>query len=102
MTIATARKTLALIAVLTTAMAYSVRPIQTQSRSSNPAVLYEGARLIPGDGSQPIVSAAMLVENGMITRIGAKGSVNAPRTALRVDLTGKTVMPTLVNTHGHP
>jgi imidazolonepropionase-like amidohydrolase len=95
------RKTLALIALGAVAMMCSVRPIRTQSRSSTTAVLYEGARLIPGDGGQPIVSAAMLVENGMITRIGAKGSVNAPG-ALRVDLTGKTLMPTLVNAHGHP
>jgi len=96
------RKTLALTAVLAVSMAYFVRPTQTQSRSSTPAVLYEGGRLIPGDGSKPIESAAMLVENGMITRIGVKGNVNAPRAALRVDLTGKTVMPTLVNAHGHP
>ena|SRR2546425_13266481 len=89
------RKTLALTAVLAVSMAYFVRPIQTQSRSSTPVVLYEGSRLIPGDGSKPIESSAMLVENGMITRIGIKGNVNAPRAALRVDLTGKTVMPTL-------
>ena len=44
----------------------------------------------------------MLVENGVITRVGAKGGVNAPRGALHIDLTGKTVMPTLINTHGHP
>src|SRR4030095_1292332 len=56
----------------------------------------------PCNGSQPIANAAMLVENGMITKIGAKGSVEAPRGALRVDLTGKTLMPTLINTHGHP
>jgi len=96
------RKTLAFTAVLAVVAAYSVLPIQTQFRSSTPVVLYEGARLIAGNGSQPIVSAAMLVENGMITRIGVKGNVNAPRTALRVDLTGKTIMPTLVNAHGHP
>jgi imidazolonepropionase-like amidohydrolase len=88
--------------VVTVAMTYSVRPIRTQSRSPNTVVLYEGARLIPGNGSQAIASAAMLVENGMITRIGAKGSVNAPRTASRVDLTGKTIMPALINAHGHP
>ena len=96
------RKTFVFIAVLTVAMTYSVRPIQTQSRSSNSVVLYEGARLIPGNGSHAIASAAMLVENGRITRIGAKGSVNAPRAASRVDLTGKTIMPALINTHGHP
>jgi imidazolonepropionase-like amidohydrolase len=38
----------------------------------------------------------------MITRVGAKGSVNAPAGASRGDLTGKTIMPTLINTHGHP
>ena len=66
------------------------------------AVLYEGARLIPGDGSGRIESGAMLVEHGMITRIGAKGAVNVPRGTTRVDLTGKTIMPTLINAHGHP
>jgi imidazolonepropionase-like amidohydrolase len=96
------RKTLALTALLTLTMAYSVRPIQPQTRSSNPVVLYEGSRIIPGDGRQPIASAAMLVENGTITKIGANGSVEAPRTAVRVDLTGKTIMPALINAHGHP
>jgi imidazolonepropionase-like amidohydrolase len=66
------------------------------------AVLYEGARLIPGDGSGPIESGAMLVENGAITRIGAKSAVNVPRGTTRVDLTGKTIMPPLINAHGHP
>ena len=66
------------------------------------AVIYEGARLIPGDGSPAIENAAMLVENGNITKIGPKGQVTAPAGARHVDLTGKTVMPTLVNAHGHP
>jgi imidazolonepropionase-like amidohydrolase len=67
-----------------------------------PAVLYEGERIIPGDGSRPIESGAMLVENGTITKIGSKGGVNAPPRATRVDLKGKTIMPTLINAHGHP
>jgi imidazolonepropionase-like amidohydrolase len=67
-----------------------------------PAVLYEGARLIPGDGSRPIESGAILVENGTITKIGSQGSVTAPRGTARVDLRGKTIMPTLINAHGHP
>ena len=33
-------------------------------------VLYEGARLIPGDGSAAIEDAAFLVENDTIARIG--------------------------------
>jgi imidazolonepropionase-like amidohydrolase len=75
--------------------------IRTQSQSSNAAVLYEGARLIPGDG-RPIASADMLVENGIITKIGSKGTVTPPRGVSRVDVTGKTIMPALINAHGHP
>jgi imidazolonepropionase-like amidohydrolase len=96
------RKTLHLTALFIVAVSFYALPIRTQSRPANAGVLYEGERLIPGDGSPAIASAAMLVENGMITRIGPKGSVSAPRSALRVDLTGKTIMPTLINAHGHP
>jgi imidazolonepropionase-like amidohydrolase len=98
MTAKVIRKTFC-IAVLTVAMTHSVWPV---GPIQNSVVLFEGARLIPGNGSSAIASAAMLVENGSITGIGAKGSVNAPRNASRVDLTGKTIMPALINTHGHP
>jgi len=96
------QKVFALIAVLIIAMTLSVRPTRTQSRSADSIVLYEGARLIPGNGRPAIEGAAMLVENGMITRVGTKGSINAPRSASHSDLTGKTIMPALINTHGHP
>ena len=89
--------------VLLASAIVSLAPVvNTQTRPVTTTVLYEGARLIPGDGSQPIASSAMLVERGLITRIGAKGSVTAPAGASRIDLTGKTVMPTLINAHGHP
>ncbi|HXJ03219.1 MAG TPA: amidohydrolase family protein [Micropepsaceae bacterium] len=63
--------------------------------------LYEGARLIPGDGSAPIENSAFLVTGTQFTRIGRKGEIPLPAGATRVDLTGKTVMPTLVDMHGH-
>jgi imidazolonepropionase-like amidohydrolase len=69
--------------------------------SQGNAVLYEGARLIVGDASAPIESGAFVVQNGHITAIGQKGSVKAPAGATRVDLTGKTVMPTMNNVHIH-
>jgi imidazolonepropionase-like amidohydrolase len=80
----------------------SVQPVRTQANRSAPAALYEGARLISGDGSAPIADSAFLVENGTITRVGRKGEVTPPAGAGRIDLTGKTVMPTLINAHGHP
>src|SRR5216117_3995121 len=89
-------------ALFVLATSYSAVLVKTQTRAPAAAVLYEAARFIPGDGSQPITNGAMLVENGTITKIGPKGSVDVPRGAVRVDLGGKTVMPTLINTHGHP
>jgi imidazolonepropionase-like amidohydrolase len=65
------------------------------------AVVYEGARLIIGDASAPIEQGAFVVQNGRIVSIGKTGSVQAPSGAARVDLTGKTVMPTLNNIHIH-
>ena len=82
--------------------AFLSQPALSQTQTRGAAVLYEGARLIPGDGSRPIEVSAMLVENGVIARVGPKGRTTAPAGAARVDLTGKTVMPTLINPHGHP
>jgi imidazolonepropionase-like amidohydrolase len=65
------------------------------------SAIYEGARLIIGDANAPIENGAFVVRNGRITAIGPKGSVKAPAGAARVDLTGKTVMPTLNNIHVH-
>jgi len=64
------------------------------------ATLFEGARLIIGDG-RTIDNGAMLVEGDSITRVGRKGGVAAPAGSTRVDLTGKTIMPGMVLAHGH-
>ncbi|MDB5811881.1 MAG: hypothetical protein JWN94_4003 [Betaproteobacteria bacterium] len=65
-------------------------------------VLYEGARLIPGDGGTAIADSALLVENGTIKQVGRRGAIAPPAGAARVNLAGKTVMPALINTHAHP
>ena len=72
-----------------------------QQPSASRATLYDGARLIVGDGSTPIEDAAFLVENARFTRVGRRGEVQVPPGAARVDLTGKTVIPALVDGHSH-
>jgi imidazolonepropionase-like amidohydrolase len=71
------------------------------SQSSRPATIYEGARLILGDATAPLEGGAFVVQNGRITAIGRKGAISAPAGATHVDLTGKTVIPTLINVHVH-
>jgi len=96
------RRTMALGGLMMFAASCSMQPAETQTNPPAAVTLYEGARLIAGNGSAPIESAAFLVEDGTITRVGNKGEIEAPAGAARVDLTGKTVMPTLVDAHGHP
>jgi len=61
---------------------------------------YEGARLIMGDG-RVIENGTLVVEGSRITQAGAAADVKVPTGAKRVSLTGKTVMPMLIDTHVH-
>ena len=71
-----------------------------QARTTGVTV-FEGARLITGDGSAPIENSAFIVENNRFTQIGRQGEVKVPARAARVNLTGKSVMPAKVDLHGH-
>ena len=64
-------------------------------------VAYEGATLITGDGGPPLGGGVLVVDQGVITDVGLATNVTIPEGATVVDLTGKTVMPTLVDLHGH-
>jgi imidazolonepropionase-like amidohydrolase len=63
--------------------------------------VFEGARLITGDGSAPIENAAFVVDGGRFVQVGRAGELQAPAGARRVNLTGKTVMPAIVDAHTH-
>jgi imidazolonepropionase-like amidohydrolase len=66
-----------------------------------PVTVFEGARVIVGDGRAPIENATIVVNGAKIAQVGRAADVKAPAGATRVSLTGKTVMPTIVDTHVH-
>src|SRR5256885_68275 len=74
-------------------------PISSQTRRT--ATWFEGARLIIGDKTPAIENSAFLVEGDSFTWVGKKGERQPPANAARVDLTGRTVMPTLIDGHNH-
>lgn len=78
----------------------SPSPVESAGAVSS-AVLFEGARLIAGDDNPPIENSAFLVQDRKFVRVGRRGEVEAPPGAAVVDLTGKTVMPGIVDAHGH-
>jgi imidazolonepropionase-like amidohydrolase len=61
---------------------------------------FEGARLIVGDGSI-VENATLIVDGAKIVQAGRAADVQVPAGALRVNVTGKTVMPMLIDTHVH-
>ncbi len=61
---------------------------------------YTGARVIDGTGAV-IADAVVIVRDGRFVEVGPAGRVQVPASATRVDLTGKTLMPGIVNAHGH-
>lgn len=78
-----------------------VVPVVVEAQQPAAVTVFEGARLITGDGSAPVENAAFIVQNGRFTAVGRKGQLKVPSGAARVDLTGKTVMPAIVDAHKH-
>lgn len=65
-----------------------------------PPTIYENARLITGTGEAPIEQGSFVVQDGRITALGNAG-LPAPPGAIHVDLSGRTVMPGMINAHVH-
>jgi imidazolonepropionase-like amidohydrolase len=72
--------------------------LQAQTRS---VVVLEGARLIDGTGVPPRENAAIVIRGDRIAAIGTAGKMHYPKGARVVDVRGRTIIPSLINGHGH-
>lgn len=72
--------------------------------TSNPAAAqptaFVGGRVIDGTG-RVIEAGTVIIDGGKIVAAGPSASTTIPSGATRVDVKGKTLMPGLVNAHGH-
>jgi imidazolonepropionase-like amidohydrolase len=91
-----------LTGILAVALVFAAKSPGSSAQTLTPSrMLFEGARLIAGDGAAPIENAAFIVENGQFSRVGRRGELSAPAGTVLVDLSGKTVMPALIDAHAH-
>jgi imidazolonepropionase-like amidohydrolase len=60
-----------------------------------------GARVIDGTGTSPIEDAVVIVRDNRIERIGPRASTVVPAGMIRVDVSGKTILPGLWDMHAH-
>ena len=65
------------------------------------AVVLTGARVIDGTGRAPVENATVVISNGRIEAVGAPSAVKAPAGAARINLSGKTIIPGMINAHAH-
>ena len=69
--------------------------------AASSAVAYTGATVITGNNDAAIGNATVVVDNGRFVAVGASDEVTVPSGATVVDLAGKTIMPTIIDTHVH-
>jgi imidazolonepropionase-like amidohydrolase len=68
--------------------------------SAQPVALTD-ARIIDGTGAAPIYPGTLIINNGRIMSVGPADEVTIPADARLLSLAGNTLMPGLVNAHGH-
>ena len=64
-------------------------------------LLIAGAMIIPGTGVPAAGPSDILLEDGMIARIGSSTAERWPDADMTIDGSGKYVMPGIINTHMH-
>lgn len=62
--------------------------------------VFTGAKIIPISG-EPIENGVMVIEDGKITAVGSKADIDIPSNAQENDVSGKVIMPGLVDSHSH-
>jgi len=65
------------------------------------ASILTGATLWDGTGSSPLEDSAVVIRDGRILATGRRDQVGAPAKARRIDLSGKFLMPGLIDSHVH-
>jgi imidazolonepropionase-like amidohydrolase len=87
------------IALAASLVVATLIPLPAQSPGGVKA--FTGARVIDGTDRAPIDNATIVVRGGKVVAVGPSASVTVPAGAERIALTGKHVIPGLVNAHGH-
>lgn len=64
-------------------------------------VLLQNARIVTMNGYEVYDRGDVLVVNNRIQGVGTAGTIDVPRGAEVIDLTGKTIVPGFVDTHAH-
>jgi Tol biopolymer transport system component len=64
-------------------------------------IALRGARIISMKGDEVIENGDIVIKDNRIETVGRRGSVRIPASARTIDVSGKTIMPGLIDVHAH-
>src|SRR5215831_12745508 len=83
------------LAVATVVAVTPVRGVQP------PALVLDNIRVIDGTGAPPVEHGRIVIRGDRLTQVGPSATVSPPGDAEILDLTGRTVVPGLIDLHFH-
>lgn len=92
---------LALVAIASLSPGCSKPQDTSAPTATSTATVLRNFTLIDGNGITPIANAALVIDDGRITWVGPASQLQAPQGAAVQDLSGKFVMPGIVDLHVH-
>lgn len=75
--------------------------VQVTRDTPKGSILLQNARVITMNKDEIIEKGDVLIENNRIRQIGPAGSIDVDSKVTKMDLSGKTIIPGMVDTHGH-
>ena len=75
--------------------------LQVPRARARGVIAFTGARLVTMEGDSVIARGDVVVEDGRLAAVGESGKVAIPAGARRIDASGKTIIPGLVDSHKH-
>ena len=64
-------------------------------------IAFTGATIIDGNGGTPVRDGTLLINNNRIIAFGTEDQVKIPANAAVINVSGKTIIPGLINAHAH-
>ena len=74
---------------------------QSLRADRNNTLALVGARIYPSPSENPIDDGVVLIRNGRVVAVGARGRIRVPRNARRLDCAGLTLVAGFWNSHVH-
>jgi hypothetical protein len=75
--------------------------VRTAETVQTHRLVLDNVRLIDGGGAAPIENGRIVIEGDRIVRVGPAATIRTPADAETIDLSGRTVIPGLIDSHFH-